>query len=93
MIHYASSLLAPRHAAAAVADGCGGEDGMVSADKKKCNAASVLIKRMARLRIRIGGGGGGSNEVAAAAAMVTVRTSLVSNSATYLEAQDDYTIY
>ena len=50
---------------------------------------------MARLRIRIGGGGG-SSEVAAAvaaAAMVTVRTSLVSNSATYLEAQDDYTIY
>ena len=73
----------------------GGRDGMASADKKKCNAASVLIKRMARLRIRIGGGGG-SSEVAAAvaaAAMVTVRTSLVSNSATYLEAQDDYTIY
>ena len=72
----------------------GGRDGMASADKKKCNAASVLIKRMARLRIRIGGGG--SSEVAAAvaaAAMVTVRTSLVSNSATYLEAQDDYTIY
>ena len=83
----------------AVADGGvgGGRDGMASADKKKCNAASVLIKRMARLRIRIGGGGGGSSEVAAAAvaaaAMVTVRTSLVSNSATYLEAQDDYTIY
>ena len=48
----------------------GGRDGMASADKKKCNAASVLIKRMARLRIRIGGarrrqqrgggGGGGS---------------------------------
>ena len=68
---------------------------MASADKKKCNAASVLIKRMARLPIRIGGGG--SSHVAAAseaaAAMVTVRTSLVSNSATYLEAQDDYTIY
>ena len=78
-----------------MADGGGGRDGMASADKKKCNAASVLIKRMARLRIRIGGGGG-SSEVAAAvaaAAMVTVRTSLVSNSATYLEAQDDYTIY
>ena len=76
--------------------GGGGRDGMASADKKKCNAASVLIKRMARLRIRIGGGGGGSSEVAAVvatAAMVTVRTSLVSNSATYLEAQDDYTIY
>ena len=78
--------------------GGGGRDGMASADKKKCNAASVLIKRMARLRIRIGGGGWGSIEVAvaaavAAAAMVTVRTSLVSNSATYLEAQDDYTIY
>ena len=74
--------------------GGGGRDGMASADKKKCNAASVLIKRMARLRIRIGGDGG-SSEVAAvaAAAMVTVRTSLVSNSATYLEAQDDYTIY
>jgi hypothetical protein len=76
--------------------GGGGRDGMASADKKKCNAASVLIKRMARLRIRIGGGSG-SSEVAAAAvaaaAMVTVRTSLVSNSATYLEAQDDYTIY
>ena len=75
----------------------GGRDGMASADKKKCNAASVLIKRMARLRIRIVGGGGGSSEVAAAAVaaeeMVTVRTSLVSNSATYLEAQDDYTIY
>ena len=73
----------------------GGRDGMASADKKKCNAASVLIKRMARLRIRIGGGGGGSEVAAAvaAAAMVTVRTSLVSNSATYLEAQDDYTIY
>ena len=80
-----------------VADGGGGggRDGIASADKKKCNAASVLIKRMARLRIRIGGGG--SSHVAAAAeaaaAMVTVRTSLVSNSATYLEAQDDYTIY
>ena len=79
-------------AAAAVADGGGGgRDGMASADKKKCNAASVLIKRMARLRIRIGGGGGRSE--VASAAMVTVRTSLVSNSATYLEAQDDYTIY
>ena len=75
--------------------GGGGRDGMASADKKKCNAASVLIKRMARLRIRIGGGGGSSEVTAAvaAAAMVTVRTSLVSNSATYLEAQDDYTIY
>ena len=79
-----------------VAAARGGRDGMASADKKKCNAASVLIKRMARLRIRIGDGGA-SSEVAAAmvaaAAMVTVRTSLVSNSATYLEAQDDYTIY
>jgi hypothetical protein len=54
VIHYASSLLAPRRAV--VADGGGGRDGMASADKKKCNAASVLIKRMARLRIRIGGG-------------------------------------
>ena len=73
----------------------GGRDGMASADKKKCNAASVLIKRMARLRIRIGGGGSShvAAEAEAAAAMVTVRTSLVSNSATYLEAQDDYTIY
>ena len=62
MIHYASSLLAP--GPAAVADG---SDGMASADKKKCNAASVLIKRMARLRIRIGGDGGrGSSEVAVA---------------------------
>ena len=69
---------------------------MPSADKKKCNAASVLIKRMARLRIRIGDGGGSGEARAAAVAaavMVTVRTSLVSNSATYLEAQDDYTIY
>ena len=77
--------------------GCRRRDGMPSADKKKCNAASVLIKRMARLRIRIGDGGGSGEaraEVAVAAAvMVTVRTSLVSNSATYLEAQDDYTIY
>ena len=73
----------------------GGRDGMASADKKKCNAASVLIKRMARLRIRMCGGGSSQVGAAAvaAAAVVTVRTSLVSNSATYLEAQDDYTIY